>query len=84
MQVGWVMAGGRQWRWVVWLGTAAALASAPCPAAEPLARPAPQIAVYYGSDVPVPELQAFDWVVLDPARVDRFDAQEPVATQWLG
>lgn len=83
MQVGWVMAGGRQWRWIVWLGTAAALASAPCPAAEPLARPAPQIAVYYGSDVPVPELQAFDWVVLDPARVDRFDALEPVATQWL-
>lgn len=83
MQAGWVMAGGRQWRWIVWLGAAATLAGAPCQAAEPLAQAAPQIAVYYGSDVPVPELQAFDWVVLDPARVDRFDARQPAAAQWL-
>ncbi|AMP36284.1 bifunctional glycoside hydrolase 114/ polysaccharide deacetylase family protein [Ralstonia solanacearum] len=83
MQAGWVRAGGRQWRWIVWLGAAATLAGAPCQAAEPLAQAAPQIAVYYGSDVPVPELQAFDWVVLDPARVDRFDAHQPAAAQWL-
>ncbi|MGA3889577.1 hypothetical protein ACI2S3_12785 [Ralstonia nicotianae] len=83
MRVGWVMAGGRQWRWIVWLGAAATLAGAPCQAAEPPAQAAPQIAVYYGSDVPVPELQAFDWVVLDPAHAARFDARQPAAAQWL-
>ncbi len=83
MQAGWVMAGWRQWRWAVWLGAAATLIGVPCGAAEPPALPAPQIAVYYGGDVPVPELQAFDWVVLDPAHADRFDARQPAAAQWL-
>ncbi|MDP1205705.1 hypothetical protein, partial [Klebsiella pneumoniae] len=47
------------------------------------ATPDPQIAFYYGRDVPAPELQAFDWVVLDPAAAGTFDPKQPSPTLWL-
>ncbi|UCF24783.1 MAG: hypothetical protein JSV72_04875, partial [Ralstonia sp.] len=83
MQQRWPAGKRRQWHWMAWLGAAAVLACPALRAAEPIGQPAPQIAVYYGGNVPVPELQAFDWVVLDPARVDSFEGLRASPTLLL-
>lgn len=84
---GWQVVGNnRQWRWTAWLGAAALAWVGTFAHAQPATTaPAtdPQIAFYYGRDVPVPELQAFDWVVLDPAGAGTFDAKQPSPTLWL-
>ncbi|RQN75105.1 hypothetical protein, partial [Acinetobacter baumannii] len=72
----------RQWRWSAWLGAVALACGAAAAHAQP-ATPDPQIAFYYGRDVPAPELQAFDWVVLDPAAAGTFDPKQPSPTLWL-
>ncbi|PLT20425.1 MULTISPECIES: bifunctional glycoside hydrolase 114/ polysaccharide deacetylase family protein [Ralstonia] len=77
---------GWQRRCVAWLATAALGMLGASAWAQPVAstsEPAPHIAVYYGRDVPVPELQAFDWVVLDPASAGDFNPKQPSPTQWL-
>lgn len=78
---------GLWWR-TAWLGAvtlafgvAAARAQQP---ATPAPAPAdPQIAFYYGRDVPAAELQAFDWVVVDPATAGSFDPKQPSSTLWF-
>lgn len=80
---------GSKWmvRWAAWLGAAAlSFGVATVRAQQPLTTPAPaepQIAFYYGRDVPVAELQAFDWVVLDPATAGSFDPKQPSPTLWF-
>uniref|UniRef100_UPI0013DC45A4 hypothetical protein n=1 Tax=Serratia marcescens TaxID=615 RepID=UPI0013DC45A4 len=71
------------WRWPVWLGVVAlALGVATVRAQQPTtsASAEPQIAFYYGRDVPVAELQAFDWDVLEPATAGSFDPKQPSPT----
>ncbi|OCS46421.1 bifunctional glycoside hydrolase 114/ polysaccharide deacetylase family protein [Ralstonia pickettii] len=79
--------GGKfSWRWPMWLGVAAlALGVATAHGQQPTtsASAEPQIAFYYGRDVPVAELQAFDWVVLDPATAGSFDPKQPSPTLWF-
>ncbi|AIU27138.1 hypothetical protein LV28_11890 [Pandoraea pnomenusa] len=43
----------------------------------------PDIALYYGDDIPVDALQAFDWVVIDPAQASLPDASIAPRTQWF-
>lgn len=73
----------RQWRWSAWLGVVTLAFGAVAAHAQPANPPDPQIAFYYGRDVPAPELQAFDWVVLDPATAGTFDPKQPSPTLWL-
>ena len=73
-----------QRRWTMWLAAAAlALVSLHAQAQPAAPEVEPQIAFYYGRDVPVPELQAFDWVVLDPASAGAFDPKQPSPTAWF-
>ncbi|CAJ0887484.1 polysaccharide deacetylase family protein [Ralstonia flatus] len=79
---------GNRWarRCSAWLGVVAlTLGVATSRAQQPTMQAPldPQIAFYYGRDVPVPELQAFDWVVLDPATAAGFDPKQPSPTLWL-
>lgn len=72
--------------WPMWLGAVAlALGVANVRAQQPTtsASAEPQIAFYYGRDVPVAELQAFDWVVLEPATAGSFDPKQPSPTLWF-
>lgn len=78
-----VVSSNRQWRWSAWLGVVALAFGAVAAHAQPADSPDPQIAFYYGRDVPAPELQAFDWVVLDPATAGTFDPKQPSPTLWL-
>lgn len=82
----------RVWRWArrwpAWLGTCAlawvfGVANAVAQQPATSASADPQIAFYYGRDVPVAELQAFDWVVLDPATAGSFDPKQPSPTLWF-
>lgn len=43
----------------------------------------PDIALYYGSDVPVDALQAFDWVVIDPSQASLPEASLAPHTHWF-
>lgn len=79
---------GNRWarRCSAWLGVVALTLGVATSRAEQPTMQAPldpQIAFYYGRDVPVPELQAFDWVVLDPATAAGFDPKQPSPTLWL-
>lgn len=50
---------------------------------QPLPLAAPNIAFYYGDDIPVDELQAFDAVVVDPLRAFDPAAHSLKHTTWL-
>jgi hypothetical protein len=76
----------RVWRWPTWLVAIALAFGVATAVAQPSTTSAsadPQIAFYYGRDVPVAELQAFDWVVLDPATAGSFDPKQPSSTLWF-
>ncbi|CAJ0708667.1 hypothetical protein LMG19089_04732 [Ralstonia edaphis] len=76
----------RVWRWPTWLVAIALAFGVATAVAQPSTTSAsadPQIASYYGRDVPVAELQAFDWVVLDPATAGSFDPKQPSPTLWF-
>ena len=76
----------RVWRWPTWLVATALAFGVATAVAQPSttsASASPQMAFYYGRDVPVAELQAFDWVVLDPATAGSFDPKQPSPTLWF-
>ncbi len=58
-------------------------ASAPVPALAPSSATVPDIALYYGSDLPVDALQAFDWVVIDPTQTSLPEASLTPHTTWF-
>ncbi|VVE34197.1 sugar ABC transporter [Pandoraea cepalis] len=56
----------------------------PAPAAmAPLSSAVPDIALYYGRDLPVDALQSFDWVVIDPTQTSAPDASLTPHTTWF-
>lgn len=64
------------------LGPTAAHA-APAAVAAAAAVITPDIALYYGANAPVDSLQAFDWVVIDPAQTPLPDAKLAPHTTWI-